>query len=304
MYTSFFGLQGKPFEVSIDPRYLYIGPNHRKVLASLVYGIQEKKGVVVVTGEVGTGKTSLVHTLLGHLDSSVKTAFVPSPLPFHNLLPYMLSEFGLDVGTATITECLRHLRQFLLAQHTKQTTPVLIIDEAQDLPWKALESIRLLSNLEADATKLLQIVLVGQPELQLKLHTPELRQLRQRIGVMGQIQPLAYAETQRYIAHRFTVAGGETRTMFTPGALKAIHAYAGGIPRQINTVCNNALLKAYAERRKRINRKIIRRVVRDTEPRFHRSFHGWAVYAERGVVSGTGRLSECPIAGVGADLAE
>jgi putative secretion ATPase (PEP-CTERM system associated) len=272
MYESFFGFKEKPFNLNPDPRYLYPSPSHREALAHLVYGIQEKRGFMVITGEVGTGKTTLLHTLLEQHDSSIKAAFVFYPkLSFHDFLLYVLDNFGLQTTAVTAAQGLTQLRRFLLEQHNKGETTVLVIDEAQNLPISLLEEIRMLSNLETSGEKLLQIALVGQPELQRKLRSPRLRQLRQRIDVIYEICPLSYAEMQNYIQHRCAVAGRAEPTLFTRRALKAIYAYSGGIPRLINTACDRALLTGYAEARRQINRKIARQVVRELEVQPRRS---------------------------------
>jgi general secretion pathway protein A len=221
---------------------------------------------MVITGEVGTGKTTLLHTLLEQHDSSIKAAFVFYPrLSFHDFLLYVLNNFGLQTTAMTAAQGLTQLHQFLVEQHRKGETTVLVIDEAQSLPISLLEEIRMLSNLETPGEKLLQIALVGQPELQRKLRSPRLRQLRQRINVTYEIRPLSYSEMQDYIQHRCAVAGRAEPTLFTRRALQAIYAYSHGIPRLINTVCDQALLTGYAEARRRINRRIVRQVVRELE---------------------------------------
>jgi putative secretion ATPase (PEP-CTERM system associated) len=266
MYESFFGFKEKPFNLTPDPRYLYPSPSHREALAQLVYGIQEKRGFMVITGEVGTGKTTLLHTLLEQHDSSVKAAFVFYPkLSFHDFLLYVLDNFGLQTTAMTAAQGLTQLQGFLLEQHHKGETTVLVIDEAQNLSIALLEEIRMLSNLETSGAKLLQIALVGQPELQRKLRSPRLRQLRQRISVFYEIRPLSYGEMRDYIQHRCAVAGRAEPALFTRSALKAIYAYSSGIPRLINTACDRALLTGYAEARPRITRKIVRQVVRELE---------------------------------------
>ena len=203
MYESLFGFKEKPFNLTPDPRYLYLSPSHREALARLVYGIQEKKGFIVLTGEVGTGKTTLLHTLLEQHDSSIKAAFVFYPeLSFHDFLLYVLDNFGLQTTAMTAAQGLMQLHRFLIEQHNKGENTVLVIDEAQNLPISLLEEIRMLSNLETSGAKVLQIVLVGQPELQRKLRSQRLRQLRQRIGITYEIRPLSYAEMHDYIQHR------------------------------------------------------------------------------------------------------
>ena len=283
MYTSFWGLKKKPFELTVDPFYLYSSPSHREVLANLVYGIQEKKGIIVVTGEVGTGKSTLLHTLLENLDTQVKAAFVSYPkVSFQDILHYVLEDFGIQATHATTAQGLMRLKQFLIDQHHKGETTVLIIDEAQNLSFTLLEDIRMLSNLEMAGEKLLQIVLVGQPELQRKLHEPRLRQLRQRIGTSCETHLLSDAETRDYVWHRFTVAGGDAQAVFPQRTLKAIHAYTRGLPRLINAVCDKALLVGYVEEQRQISPKIVRQVVRDLDLRPHRGIltaHPWKAAA-------------------------
>ena len=283
MYTSFLGLKASPFELTVDPSYLYISPSHREVLANLVYGIQEKKGIIVVTGEVGTGKTTLLHTLLENLDAQVKTAFVSYPkLSFQDILHYALEEFGIQAAHATTAQRLIRLKKFLIDQHNKGETTVLIIDEAQNLPFTLLEDIRMLSNLETAGAKLLQIVLVGQPELQRKLHEPCLRQLRQRIGASCETHPLSEAETRDYVWHRFTIAGGDAQAVFPQRTIKAIHAYTGGLPRLINSVCDKALLVGYVEEQRQMSPGIVRQVVQELGIRPHRGIltvHPWKAAA-------------------------
>jgi general secretion pathway protein A len=266
MYVSFYRLKEKPFSLTPDPRYLYLSPSHRDALAHLVYGILEKQGFMVVTGEVGTGKTTLVHTLLSNLDPDIKTAFVfYSRLHLQALLQYVLDDFGCQTVAGTTAQYLMQLNRFLIEQRGKGKTAVLIIDEAQNLPLTLLEDIRMLSNLEFAGEKLLQIILLGQPELQRKLQLPSLRQLRQRIVIACRIQPLSSVETRAYIRHRLAIAGGEAQTIFTPRAFKTIHAYAGGIPRLVNTVCDQALLAGYADGQQRITPRLVRQVGRDLD---------------------------------------
>ncbi len=266
MYESFFGLEEKPFNLPPDQRYLYLSPSHRESLAGLVYGIQEKKGFIVVTGEVGTGKTTLLHALLENVTTNVKTAYVfYSRLRFHDFLQYILDDFGVQTAPATTAEYQIQLNQFLLEQHENGASAVVVIDEAQNLPITLLEDIRMLSNLEFAGEKLLQIVLVGQPALHSKLRHPRLRQLHQRISIACEVLPLSGAETQAYIQHRFTMAGGDAEAVFHPRVFKVIHTYTGGIPRLIHTVCDNALLNGYAEGKLRLTPGLIREVVRDLD---------------------------------------
>jgi general secretion pathway protein A len=266
MHEAFFGLKEKPFSPAPNPRYLYLSPSHRQALAHLVYGLREKWGFIALLGEVGTGKTTLLHTLLAQREHKVKVAFVSYPkLTFDDLLLYVLDTFGLQSAGLATAQRLRQFQHWLMEEYSKGEIVVLVIDEAQNLSIPLLEDIRMLSNLETAGEKLLQIVLVGQPELQRKLRSPHLRQLQQRIGMAYTIRPLSGAETQAYIAHRCAVAGGDAQTLFTRRACKAIYAYSGGIPRLINTVASQALLTAYAAGRRRITRRMVRHVRHDLE---------------------------------------
>jgi general secretion pathway protein A len=286
MYASFFGLKEMPFNPTPDPRYFYLSPSHEEALAQLVYGIQEKQGLMVVTGMEGTGKTTLLHTLLEHVESSVKLAFVYYPkLRFQELLQFIFNDLGLQTSATTTAQYLVQLRQFLIDRCREGETIVLVIDEAQDLFLSLLDDMRALNNLETAKKKLLQIILVGRPELQHKLHL----HLRQRIRDSYEIHPLlSYAETKAYIQHRLSIAGGNVQSLFTPRALKAIHAYAEGIPRLINTVCDQTLLTGYAEGQQRITAQIVRRVIRNLELRTRKRVR--ATHLQKAAVIVTGLL--------------
>jgi general secretion pathway protein A len=265
MYTQFFGLKEKPFEITTDPRFLYLSEGHKEALAHLVYAVQEKKGFAVITGEVGTGKTTLVQTLLSRMDGSTRTAFLFNPKldSSSEFLHSICEDLELKVEKGTKSDYLSHLNNYLMDCYTKNINVVLIIDEAHTLSPQLLEEVRLLTNLETPNSKLLQVVLVGQPELDITLEQPQFRPLKQRISVRYSLQPLTPIEVKEYIKRRLRVAGARSTYLFTPKALKKIYQYSKGIPRLINIVCDNALINGYASEKKVIGEDIIREVISD-----------------------------------------
>lgn len=262
MYLNFYRLKLKPFNPTPDPKFLYMTPSHREALAQILYGVQECKGFIVLTGEVGTGKTTLIQTLLRRLDENTEVAFIfNSKLPFDALVEYMLTDFGITESLNSQSQRLFALNRFLIERRRAGKNTVLIIDEAQNLDPPALEQVRLLSNFETPTDKLLQIFLAGQPELQAKLDLPELRQLKQRISLRSIIRPLTTEETCDYVQHRLRIAGAPTADIFTDAALGRIARYAHGIPRLVNIVCDHSLLFGYAEQKRRIDADTIDQVV-------------------------------------------
>ena len=258
MYLTFYGLTDRPFNATPDPRFLYMSPGHREALAQLLYGTQERKGFMVLTGKVGTGKTTLLHTLCQRLDGQSAIAFVVnSTLPFDDLLEYILEDLGIKQRGESRAQRLIALNNFLIERERAGQSTVLIVDEAQNLDAATLEQIRLLSNFETPTTKLLQILLVGQPELKARLNLPELRQLKQRVGLRCQIPPLTLEETRAYVRTRLRIAGGRDLGLFADSAVDRISAYSGGTPRLINTVCDHCLLFGYADQKRRIDRHIV-----------------------------------------------
>jgi general secretion pathway protein A len=246
MYCPFFGLQEKPFSITPDPRFLFLSPSHQEALGHLLYGIEERKGFISVTGEVGTGKTLLCRALLDRLGSDVRTALIfNSFLSEMELLRSINEDFGISQGWATRKELIDLLNHYLIGEFSAGRNAVLIIDEAQNLAPPVLEQIRMLSNLETERGKLLQIVLVGQPELRQQLARPELRQLNQRIALRYHIQPFNRQETVDYINHRLVVAGSHGGVKFSRRALSAIYRLSAGVPRKINLLCDRAMLSAY-----------------------------------------------------------
>jgi len=275
MYLSFYGLQERPFNPTPDPRFLFLSPGHREALAQLEYGVRERRGFLVLTGEVGTGKTTLLQALLGRLGSDTEVAYIfNSRLSFEELLEYILEDFGIAASGLSHVQRLMALNRFLTERRRANLDTVLIIDEAQNLDPPTLEQIRLLSNFETPTEKLLQILLVGQPELQEKLLLPELRQLRQRIGLRCRIQPLSAGETREYIEHRLGVVrkpfSNPNSTMngaapFTGRAVRLISGYSRGIPRVANIVCDHCLLIGYADQEAQIGPNIVRQAIRYLE---------------------------------------
>jgi general secretion pathway protein A len=265
MYQQFFGLRANPFSVNPDPRFLFLTRHFQEALACLTYGIQSRRGFVLLTGEVGTGKTTLLNKLLDWLRGQrVATAYIfNSQLDVPEIFDYMLADFGIPCESRLKSQVLLRLNHWLLDRYRAGETAVLIIDEAQNLSPQVLEEIRLLTNLETATEKLLQIVLAGQPELEQKLGMPQLRQLRQRITLRCKTQPLTQEETGVYIAQRLKIAGGNGHPIFSQEALEAVYKYAGGIPRVINLLCDHALLSAFVDRQKQVEADLIEGVARE-----------------------------------------
>jgi general secretion pathway protein A len=266
LYKEHFGLAQGPFDITADPEFLYLSRSHREGLAQLSYGIKGRRGFVVLTGEVGTGKTTLIHALLAELEGNTDTALIFSQIsdPL-DLLRYTCDEFGLKTPPDARTDLYEHLsllNGFLLEKYRSGGNCALIIDEAQNLSAEVLESVRLLSNFETSKDKLLQILLVGQPELSVRLNSQELRQLKQRVTLRHHLRPLTLRECQEYIANRLRVAGG-AHDVFEPKAVELVYAYSGGIPRIINVICDNALLTTYNLAKKQVDRSIVRQVAED-----------------------------------------
>jgi general secretion pathway protein A len=262
MYQNFYGLREAPFSPTPDPKFLFQSARHREALAQLLYGVKERKGFIVLTGEIGTGKTTLLRTLLERLDRDTRVAYVHnSALGIEGLLEYILQDWGVKSTGSTHAQRLFELNEFLIDQHRAGQSPVLVIDEAQNLSIETLEAVRLLSNFETTNQKLMQILLVGQPELRDKLAVPELRQLKQRIGMRCHIGPLSPEETRLYIRHRLRIAGAADAGIFTDAAVQKITDYSQGVPRVINIVCDHCLLSGYADSKRRIDAKIVEEAI-------------------------------------------
>jgi general secretion pathway protein A len=265
MYRKFFGLKENPFNVNPDPRYLFLTPHTREALACLTYGIETRKGFILLTGEVGTGKTTLVNKLLEWLHKEgVSTAFVFNPrLSVMEFFEFMMADFGIPCESLQKGQILLKLNQWLLERYQAGERAVLIVDEAQNLSLQMLEEIRLLTNLETSTEKLLQIVLAGQPELDQKLSQPQLRQLRQRITLRAKTRQLSSEETQGYIQERLRIAGAENPDIFSPEAIATVYRYARGIPRVTNLLCEHALISAFVDQVKPVPSETVEEVARD-----------------------------------------
>ena len=265
MYKEFFGLRANPFNVNPDPRYLFLTRHTEEALACLTYGIQSRKGFVLLTGEVGTGKTTLINKLLEWLRlQQVATAFVfNSKMNVPQFLDYMMADFGIPCESRAKSQILLRLYNWLLDRYRAGETAVLIVDEAQNLSDEVLEEIRMMTNLETFTEKLLQIVLVGQPELEQKLKQPQLRQLRQRLTLRAKTHPLSLDETKAYVMQRLRIAGSNGQQIFDPEALIAIHRYSIGIPRVVNLICEHCLVSAFVDQQKVITANVVDTVARD-----------------------------------------
>ena len=259
MYLNFFSLTEKPFDITPDTRFLFLSPQHEEAIETLLYGIRKRRGFMVLTGEVGTGKTTSIRALLNRLDSETETALIINPLlSTIDLIRSINKDFGCEIPFEdSVQQQIEGLNNFLLKIASKGRNALVIIDEAQNLSLEALEMTRLLSNLETETHKLIQIILVGQPELEEKLSRPQLRQLRQRIQIRHQLHALTLEETRQYILHRLNRATPKCCLVFQPSALKKIYDYSGGVPRLINTLCELCLLAAYTEETHIITRKLV-----------------------------------------------
>ena len=267
MYNQFYGLREDPFNITPDPRFLFYSERHQEAFNHLMFGVKERKGFIQITGEVGAGKTTLCRAFLETLDGAYRTALILNPVMTETqLLRSILTELGVKAARDRVS-CLGALNEYLLEQLDAGFDVLLVIDEAQDLSPELLEQVRLLSNLETDQRKLLQIVLIGQPELRDKLNRRNMRQLRQRITVRYHLLPLSMYETRFYIEHRLQVAGANSKPSFNRAALLGIHHYSRGIPRLINAVCDKTLLCGFTTGDERLKGRHVRRAVRELEGR-------------------------------------
>jgi general secretion pathway protein A len=260
MYCKYYGLKEAPFNVTSDPDFFFSSKKHKEAIAHLLYGISQRKGIIVLTGEIGTGKTTLCRFFLNQVGKNVKTAFILNPtLSEIQLLESIIKDFGINAGNKTKLGMILELNNFLLRESAAGNNLVLIIDEAQNLTPDLLEQIRLLSNLETEKDKLLQVILVGQPELNARLNLYDLRQLRQRIMVRYHISPLETGEIKDYINYRLKIAGSGNRIQFDNPAIDLISHFSGGTPRLINMLCDRALLAGFVQETSRIDAEIIKR---------------------------------------------
>lgn len=266
IYGSYYHLTQEPFNLTPDPEFFYLGEKHQKALAHLLYGINHRKGFIALTGEVGAGKTTLCRLLLKQLDENVSIALILNSLIDEiTLLKQINRDFGLFSESESKDELMGYLYDFLIAEKRKDRNVLIVVDECQNLKFEVLELIRMLSNLETEKDKLLQILLIGQPEFLDMLNSYELRQLNQRITVRGHISNLSLEEVGEYIQHRIQIAGNESGIPFAKGAYKLIHSFSGGVPRRINVVCDYALLAGYASGAREITRKIVEKAIQDVE---------------------------------------
>ncbi len=265
---SYFGLKEKPFKLTPDPKYLFMSKQHQEALAHLIFGIQENKGFVAIFGEVGTGKTTLCRSFLNNLDHNIKAAYIFNPcLTDVELLQNINDDLGVLSNSESKRYLIDELNKYLLGERQQGNKVILIIDEAQNLTPKVLEQLRLLSNLETDTEKLIQIILIGQPELGNILSRSDMRQLKQRITVDWELLPLSKSETSSYIKHRIKIAGGNGKLTFANGALGRIYKYSKGIPRLINVLSDRALIIAFTLGKKQITSKIIHHAIKDIDKR-------------------------------------
>jgi len=264
MYCQFYGFKERPFNVTSDPAFFFLSKQHKEALSHLLYGVTQRKGILVVTGEIGTGKTTLCRFFLNQLPKNIKTAFILNPYFSEiQLLEAIINDFGLKVKNKTRLSFVWELNRFLLSESAAGNNVILIIDEAQNLRPQALEQVRLLSNLETEKDKLLQIVLMGQPELNRKLDLYELRQLQQRIMVRYHITPLEENELSVYINHRLNIAGSSGSVEFTEETIKIVSDFSCGVPRLINIICDRALLAGFVAETKRIGPDIVNKCIKE-----------------------------------------
>jgi general secretion pathway protein A len=265
MYEAHFGLKVKPFAVTPDPRFLYSGRSHREALAALVYGVKERRGFIRLVGEVGTGKTTLLRALLEGLDVSVRTVLIThTTIDRDELLQMILDELEMPSDRLTRVQRIQSLRDLALLEfQCRRPPPLIIVDEAQNLADDVLEEIRLLTNLEMGDSKLVQVILAGQPELQGKLEKPTLRQLGQRVAVRARLEPLGPEETAAYVRHRLKVAGARDVDLFSKAALATVWRRTAGLPRLINILCEQALMNALGANKRRVDESLVNEAVRD-----------------------------------------
>lgn len=264
MYTKFYGLKEAPFNLTPNPRFYYSSAKHMEALSTLLYTISERKGFVVVSGDIGSGKTTICRTLLSKLNSKVKTALITNTrMSVKDLLMCILEEFEIDFKPGSKSKLHSQLNAYLIDQLRRDNNVVLIIDEAQNLSAAVLEEVRMLSNLETESEKLIQIVLMGQPELKQKLALPKLEQLCQRIAAFYHLTPFNKEDSVKYIKHRLSIASESDRDYFSDEAMDSIYEYSRGVPRLINQICDSALLTGYIKEAQKIDKDIVEEVIQE-----------------------------------------
>jgi general secretion pathway protein A len=263
MYLDFYHIEKAPFHITPDPEFLFLSPSHKAALGSIIYGIEERQGFVAISGEVGLGKTTILRSYLERVDQrQLRTIYIfNANVSFRGLLKAIFAEFGLDYETEDLFEMVNHLHQVLIEEYQQGRNVALIIDEAQNMPVETLENLRMLSNLETSTEKLVQIILIGQPEFDQKLNLNELRQLKQRVVIRSTIEPLTPEESMAYIQHRLEKVAMTDRPLFTKGAFKHIVEHAKGTPRVLNILCTNALIAGFGYRQKPITAKTVKEVI-------------------------------------------
>jgi general secretion pathway protein A len=266
MYERFYGLRERPFDLTANPKYLFLSSRHAEALSNLQYGIGARRGVTLIIGEAGTGKTTLVRAFLASAPGqNIECVHLYNPtLTRAEFIEFLARAFGLSAHAAeSKTALLYELERALLGRRNAGIVPALIVDEAQSLPTELLEEIRLLANIETAEDKLLPVVLVGQPQLAVRLNAPDLKQLKQRIALRCELRPLSLAETGAYITERVRIAGGDATTLFSPDALQVIHQCSQGIPRTISVICDNALVNGFATGQRPVGWEVVREVCED-----------------------------------------
>lgn len=286
MYREHFGLRINPFNVNPDPRFLLLTREMREALAVLTYGVQERKGFMLLTGEVGTGKTTAINKLLEWLHRQhIPSAFVFNPrLTPLEFLQFMMADFGIPGGSQDKGMMLKRLNQWLVERYREHKTAVLIVDEAQNLSFEMLEEVRLLTNLETSTAKLLQVVLAGQPELERRLAETDMRQLKQRITLRARTAPLTEQQTAEYIEQRLKVAGAANH-VFDAAAVAAVHRYSQGVPRIMNVICEHALISAYADQKHTVDAAMIEQIAQEFELMPPQADESWEPMRKRFLVA-------------------
>ena len=281
MYLGFYGLKKQPFHITPDPEFLYLSPSHKEALAAIIYGIQERKGFVTITGAVGVGKTTILRSYLDSAKTKrLKIIYIfNAKLTFEGLLKTIYRELNLPIESDDTVEMVNRLYEVLIEEYKQENTVVLVVDEAQNMPVDTLESLRMISNLDTSKDKLIQIVLVGQPEFEAELSLDRLRQLKQRLAIRSTILPLTKEESLEYIKFRLQKAGSPSTLVFSAPALKEIIKKSAGIPRLLNVLCDNALITGFGYQKKPVTKSIVKEIIRDLDGSRRPSSRRWQVPA-------------------------